>query len=433
MNCAFSPLRLLCALGRELTRMDLLILFKQLGIALGLGLLVGLQREHVDSRLAGIRTFPLVTILGVVCAMLAQAFSGWVIAAGLIAVTGLIVLGNIAKFRAGSTDPGLTTEIAMILMYSVGAYLVIGPEAVAIAIGAGAAVLLQYKGELHGIAQKLGDEDLRAIMQFVLISLIILPVLPNRTYDPYAVLNPREIWLMVVLIVGLSLAGYIAYKFYGENAGLILGGILGGLISSTATTVSYARRAARDPHSSSLASIVIMIASTVVFVRVMIELVVVQVSFLYSAWSPLTLLLLLFITLSGILWFKGRHEQSSMPALENPSELKAALVFGLFYAIVLLAVAVAKSHFGDRGLFVVALFSGLTDVDAITLSTAQLVRTERLDPEQGWRIIVVALMSNVFFKGATIAVVGSRELLSRIIWFYGIGLASGILLVLLWP
>ena len=388
--------------------MELSILFAHLAIALGLGLLVGLQREHAASQLAGIRTFPLITILGVVCAMLAQSFGGWVMAAGFIAVSGLIVVGNIAKFRVGPAAPGLTTEIAMLLMYGVGAYVVVGPEAIAIAIGAGTAVLLQYKGELHGIARKLGDEDLRAVMQFVLISLVILPVLPNQAYGPYAVLNPREIWLMVVLIVGLSLAGYIAYKFFGEHAGLLLGGILGGVISSTATTVSYARRTARDPASSRLASIVIMIASTVMFARVMLEIAVVQASFLAMVWPPFAVLLCVFIAMSGIVWFTGRDVQNSMPVQENPSELRAALLFGLLYAVVLLAVAAAKTHFGDRGLYVVAALSGLTNVDAMTLSTSQLVGTERLDPEQGWRIIVTALMANLFFKAATIAAVGGQ-------------------------
>jgi uncharacterized membrane protein (DUF4010 family) len=413
--------------------MELPVLFTHLAIALGLGLLVGLQREHVASQLAGIRTFPLITILGVVCAMLAQAFGGWVIAAGLIAVAGLIVVGNIARSGAGPADPGLTTEIAMLLMYGVGAYVVVGSEAIAIAIGAGAAVLLQYKGELHGIARKLGDEDLRAIMQFALISLVILPVLPNQTYGPYDVLNPRDIWLMVVLIVGLSLAGYIAYKFLGEHAGVLLGGILGGIISSTATTVSYARRTVRDPASSRLASIVIMIASTVVFVRVMLEIAVVQPFFLALIWPPFAVLLGVNVALSGVVWITGRHAENTMPAQENPSELKAALLFGLIYAVVLVAVAAAKTHFGDRGLYVVGALSGLTDADAITLSTSQLVGTERLDPDHGWRIIVIALMANVFFKAATIAAIGHKELLLRVIWLYGIGFMSGILLVLLWP
>jgi uncharacterized membrane protein (DUF4010 family) len=413
--------------------MELSILFKQLAIALGLGLLVGLQREHADSQIAGIRTFSLLTLLGAMCAMLAQSFGGWVIAAGFVAVAGIIVVGNIAKLRAGAADPGLTTEIAMMLMYGVGAYVVVGPEAIAIAIGATAAALLQYKGQLHGIARRLGDEDLRAIMQFALISLVILPVLPNRTYGPYSVLNPREVWWMVVLIVGLSLAGYIAYKFLGENAGLLLGGILGGIISSTATTVSYARRAAEKPESSRLASIVIMIASTIVVVRMIIEIAVVQPAFLRAAAPPLVVLLVLFIAMSVFAWLKVRGEQNTMPAQENPSELKAALVFGGLYALVLLAVAAAKANFGDKGLYVVAGISGLTDVDAITLSTAQLVGTGLLDAQHGWRIIVIALMSNTFFKGATIAAIGHRALLSKIIWFYGAGLVAGILLVLLWP
>ena len=154
---------------------------------------------------------------------------------------------------------------------------------VAIAVGGGVAVLLQFKPELHGIAQKLGDDDLRAIMQFVLITCIILPVLPNQNYGPDSLLpaSPTptpdrstcstrcEIWLMVVLIVGLSLGGYIIYKFFGRNAGILLGGILGGAISSTATTVSYARGTRDDPLGARTASIVIMIASTVMYVRML--------------------------------------------------------------------------------------------------------------------------------------------------------------------
>lgn len=413
--------------------MELTLLFRQLGIALGLGLLVGLQREHSASALAGIRTFPLITIFGALSALLAQSFGGWIVAVGFVSLSVVIVIGNIAKFRAGPVDPGLTTEIAMLLMYGVGAYVVIGHEAIAIAIGAGAAVLLQYKGQLHGLSNKLGDEDLRAIMQFALISLVILPVLPDKTYGPYLVLNPRQIWWMVVLIVGLSLAGYIAYKFFGENAGVLLGGILGGVISSTATTVSYSRRAASAPEISRLAAIVIMTASTVVFARVLLEIAVVAPNFLLDAAPPIIAMLILFIVFSAIAWFRGREEQTSMPEQQNPSELRTALVFALLYAIVLVAVAAAKARFGDRGLYVVAGLSGLTDVDAITLSTAQLVNAGTLDANQGWRIILLALVSNVLFKGATVLMIGHRYLFSKIVWYYAASIAAGLLFILLWP
>ncbi len=413
--------------------MELTLLFRQLGIALGLGLLVGLQREHSASAIAGIRTFPLVTIFGALSALLAQSFGGWVVAAGFVSVSAVIVIGNVAKFRAGPADPGLTTEAAMLLMYGVGAYTVVGHEAIAIAIGAVAAALLQYKGQLHGIAKKLGDEDLRAIMQFALISFVILPVLPDKTYGPYSVLNPRQIWWMVVLIVGLSLAGYIAYKFLGENAGVLLGGALGGAISSTATTVSYSRRAASAPETSRLAAIVIMTASTVVFARVLLEIAVVAPGFLSEAAPPIIAMLILFIFFCALAWLRGREEQTSMPEQQNPSELKTALVFALIYAIVLVAIAGAKDQFGSRGLYIVAALSGLTDVDAITLSTAQLVNTGTVESDQGWRIILLALISNVLFKGATVAMIGHRLLFSKIVWYYAISIAAGLLLILLWP
>lgn len=414
--------------------MDLTSIFQQLAIALGLGLLVGLQRESAaSSRLAGVRTFPLLTILGTVSALLAQSFGGWVIVAGFVALAILIFAGKLVEMKIAAPEPGLTSEVAMLLMFGVGAYLVVGHRVVAIAIGGGIAVLLQFKGQLHGMVGKLGENDLKAIMQFVLISLVILPVLPNRTYGPYAVLNPHNIWLMVALIVGISLSGYIVYKFFGERAGLVAGGILGGVISSTATTVSYARRTAQSPESSRLAAIVILISSTIVFVRLLLEIGAVAPSFLPIAAPPLIVILLLFAALSCGLWFWKREAQTSMPAQENPSELRSALFFGLLYAVILLAVAFAKDRFGSQGLYVVAGLSGLTDVDAITLSTAQLVSLGRLGADDGWRLILTAALSNLVFKAGLIAILGHRLLFKTIVAFYSLALAVGILLLLLWP
>ncbi|HBO44077.1 MAG TPA: MgtC/SapB family protein, partial [Planctomycetaceae bacterium] len=246
-------------------------LFGQLGISLLLGLLVGLQREHAAA-MAGLRTFPLITLLGSVAAMLGLEFGGWVVAAGWIGVLGILVTAKLLKIKQADFSHGTTTDAAVLLMFGVGALLVVGPMVVAVAIGGGVAVLLQFKPELHDFSRRLGDADLRAIMQFVLITCIILPVLPNKTYGPLDVLNPREIWLMVVLIVGMSLGGYITYKFLGRNARILLGGFLGGAISSTATTASYSRRAGGDSLGLSAAAVVILIASTVVFGRVLIEI-----------------------------------------------------------------------------------------------------------------------------------------------------------------
>jgi uncharacterized membrane protein (DUF4010 family) len=409
--------------------MDISSLFQQLGIALGLGLLVGLQRESAASPLAGVRTFPLVTVLGTVCGLLSQAFGGWILAAGIIALAAIIFVGKIIEMSKGHLDPGVTTEVALLLMFAVGAYLVVGDRAAAIAIGGGAAVLLHFKGELHGIVARLGANDLKAIMQFALISLVILPVLPNRTYGPFAVLNPRNIWWMVVLIVGINLGGYIAYKFLGQRAGITLGGVIGGLISSTATTVSYAKRAAAAPGAIGPAAIVIMIASTVVFARLLLEIATVAPAFLPTAAPWLTALLLLSAVSSFALWFRSDKNHEEMPEQENPSELKSALVFGLIYAVVLFVVAAVKELYGSRGLYAVAALSGLTDVDAITLSTAQLVNAGRLNADDGWKLIVVAAISNLIFKAGAVAALGRRKLFVRVLPAYGIVIVAGLLML----
>jgi uncharacterized membrane protein (DUF4010 family) len=413
--------------------MELSTLFQQLGISLGLGLLVGLQRESVASRLAGLRTFPLVTILGTVCGLLGETFGGGVVATGLVALAVMIFIGKVAEIKKDNPDPGLTTEIAMLLMFSVGAYLVNGHGAAAISIGGGVAVLLHFKGQLHGIVARLGENDLKAIMQFALISLVILPVLPNRAYGPYAVLNPRNIWWMIVLIVGISLGGYIVYKFFGQRAGIVLGGVLGGMISSTATTVSSARSTRETSGRAGLAAIVIMIASTVVFARLLVEIATVAPAFLSAAGPPLLLLLATMATLSAALWLMSRKEEHEMPAQDNPTELKSALLFGLIYAVVLFAVAAVRERFGSRGLYAVAVVSGLTDVDAITLSTSQLVNAGRLSTETGWKVIVLAALSNLIFKAGAVAVLGHRQLLAKVASAYAVALAVGLAILVFWP
>lgn len=412
--------------------MDLSLIFQKLGIALGLGLLVGLQRQTMDSRLAGFRTFPLITLLGAVCALLAQTFGGWILAAGLIALAALILIGNIASLKEEHVDPGLTTEAAMLLMFAVGAYLVAGVAVVAVAVGASVAVLLQYKRQMHGIARRLGEEDLTAIMRFALISLVILPVLPNRAFGPYSVLNPRQIWWMVVLIVGISLSGYIVYKFFGERTGTLWGGLLGGLISSTATTVSQAKRTVDAPKKCSLATISILIASTAVLLRVLLEIAVVARSFFLVAAPPLLILLAVFAALSVVFWFRLWRQPDETPVQENPAALKTALLFGLLYAAVLLAVAAVKEHFSSLGLLLVAALSGLTDMDAITLSTAQMVKADRLSATAGWKLIVVAMISNLFFKTLIVAALGHRQLLQKVAPLFGLTAVCGVLVIAFW-
>lgn len=411
--------------------MDLASTFSSLGIALGLGLLVGMQREQVATQLAGLRTFALITVLGTICGLLAVNFGGWVIAAGFLALTGALMTGHVAELKGEKIESGVTTEVAALAMFGVGAYVVTGLREVAIVIGGGIAVLLHFKGQLHGIAARLG-EDSKSIMQFALISLVILPILPNRTYGPLNVVNPRQIWLMVVLIVGIGLAGYIAYKFFGAKAGLLLAGLLGGIISSTATTISYSKRAAKQELPDNQIAVVILLASTVSCALVLAEIAVVAPEFLRAAITPLVIVVTTLGVLSLPLWFlqtKGRNE---MPSQGNPTELKGALYFALLYTLILLAIAAVKDRYGTSGLYVVAAASGLAEVHALALSTSQLVSTGRVSSIEGWRIIAVALISNLAFKAAMVAILGTRAIWRKVALPYVLTIGIGISIVLLW-
>ena len=419
--------------SKESVALDSYLILQDLGISLLLGLLVGLQREHAGEGRPGLRTFPLITIFGTVAAVLSVEFGGWIVAAGLICLVATSTFPHLIILREENPDKGTTTDMAVLVMYCVGAMLVVAPMEVAVVVGGGVAVLLQFKPELHSFVERLGNEDLKAIMQFVLITCIILPVLPNDTYGPLGVFNPRETWLMVVLIVGMSLGGYIVYKFFGRDAGILLGGILGGAISSTATTVTQARQAHGGGTGSRAAAIVVMVASTVLFVRVLVEISVVAPAFLPSAGPPVVVLMLLTMIPAFVAWYRVRQEPSQMPEQENPTQLKSALLFGGMYALVLFALTWAKEYVGTEAMYAFAALSGLTDMDAITLAMARMSKTDPAILDDGWRFIIVGAISNLAFKAGLVGVLGNRRLLGQILILFSIPAVGGIMLILLWP
>jgi uncharacterized membrane protein (DUF4010 family) len=405
---------------------------QQLGVSLALGLLVGLERERAESSIAGIRTFPLISVFGTVCAQIGYVAGGWIVAAGLVSLAATLIFANIAKMKSGDPDPGITTEVAALLLFGLGALIVYGTMQAAVVMGGAMAVLLHLKDSLHRFSGRVGDRDMRAMMQFVVLSLVILPVLPNKGFGPYEVWNPFKIWLMVVLIVGISLGGYVAYKLFGAKAGALLGGAIGGLISSTATTVSFARRSASSEAAVPLAALVIMIAACISFARVVAEIGVVAPGNFLKIAPPLIVMFVVTCGISAGLYFVVRKQQAKLPEQKNPAELKSALVFGGMYAFVLLAVAFGEKRFGDAGLYIVAIISGLTDMDAITLSAAQMTNSG-LSPTTAWKTILLASMANFLFKFGIVASLGHAKLKWRVAAAFGAALtASGALLVL-WP
>lgn len=404
-----------------------------LSLALGLGLLIGLQRERAGSEFGGIRTFPLVALLGTVTAFLAERWSAFVLLGGFIALASVVVVGNLN--RRGNPDDtlGQTTEVAALLTYACGALLATDYRPAGIVVGGLTAVLLHLKQPMHAFAGRLSQRDLQGIMRFAIVSLIVLPLLPSQTYGPYDVLNPREIWWMVVLIVGIGLAGYVSYRLLSGGAGILFAGVLGGLVSSTATTVAYGRRVRENPAATTIAAVVIVIASTVAAARVIVEVAVVAPRIFPDIGLPLVVFFSWMVLISvGTLRAvrKGRNE---MPEPSNPAELRIALVFAVVYAIVIVVTAAAKDYFGDRALYVVAFVSGFVDVDAITLSTAQLANQERLSSQTAWQIILIATLTNLAFKAGIATLLGSPRLLVRLALPMGAAIVGGFAILVFWP
>lgn len=409
-------------------------LLQDLVIAVGLGLLVGLQREWRSERPAGIRTFTLITLLGSLCGIAAQQHGPWLPAAGLLAVAAMLWLGNwLRRGDLEAGDHGITTEMAALIMFLVGAILVAGHTEAAIVITGATAALLHWKDPLHAFTRRIGADEFRAIIQFVLIALVLLPILPNQAYGPYAVLNPFKIWLMVTLIVGINLVSYVIYRAMATRKGAVVGGVLGGMISSTATTVSHARQSKGLGVRPQAVAVVVVVASAMVNIRILLEIGIIGPGLLPSAVPPFVILGLFMAACS---WFLIRRDQGGNGTEmehRNPAEVKTALAFGLLFAVVLLAVAAVKARFGLEGVYVVALVSGLTDVDAMTLSVADLYQSGRMSAADAWRVVLVASLANLLFKAGITAAFGTRAVFKTVAVVFGLTAVLGLVLVAWWP
>jgi uncharacterized membrane protein (DUF4010 family) len=403
-----------------------------LALAVGLGLLVGMQREWLTHKRIGLRSFALISGMGGVIGLFASTDGAWILAVGFLAIT--IALFSHAFFVSRHEQvTGMTTELAGMAMFLIGAMATSGFMISAVVLGGGLILLLHWKSPMHALVERIGKEEFQAITRFVLITLVVLPVLPNQPFGPYGVLNPWQIWLMVVLIVSLNLAGYVAMKLFGGRGSVLIGGALGGLISSTATTVSFSTRARKDAAIVPAAAIIILIASALVYIRILIETAAVARGLLPQLVGPASIYTILFAIVIGFRVARFQpvphdHEESS-----NPAELKTALSFGLLYAVVLFLSAAVNEHFGETMLYLVAIISGLTDVDAITLSTGRLFLESRITGDTAWRVIFLASVANLVFKTGVVMVVGGPELRRRAgTMLAGLSLA-GLALAVFWP
>ncbi|MBE0615713.1 MAG: MgtC/SapB family protein [Burkholderiales bacterium] len=384
--------------------------------SLSLGLLIGLERERNPASKAGLRTFALVALLGTLTGLIAERTgSPWILAAGLGLVGAMMIAAYARDKRPGedTADPGTTSVAAVCVCYGLGVLIWLGYPTLAIMLGVITTMLLYFKPELHGMSQSLTRQDLLSILQFAALSLVILPVLPDQNFGPYHALNPYRIWLMVVLISGISLAGYVALRIAGGRHGVLLLGLLGGMVSSTATSMVYSRHA-RDPGMLQVAAVVILTANLVVPARLAVLAGVVSPALLPQMLPVLAAALACGAVGTLYWWHKlSRQPVLELPEIRNPTEIRTALGFGLLFGVVLFCSAWLSDAAGSRGLYAVALVSGLTDVDAITLSTLRLYDLGKLQALQAVSAIVLALVSNIVFKLGLVLTVGGAALARR--------------------
>ncbi len=395
-------------------------LLQNLAIALTLGLLIGVERGWQEreaaegSRIAGIRTFGLIAVLGALWALLAEELGVVLLGVAFLGLVAVMVAAYVQDVRVKG-DHGITTLVAALITFALGAATMQGYQVEAAAVAVLTATVLGLKPILHGWLRRLEQQELFAAMRLLLISVVVLPVLPNQGYGPWQALNPFEIWWMVVLIAGISFVGYFAIKILGAKRGIVLTALSGGLVSSTAVTLNFSRLAGTQPQLQRLLAIGVVVASTTMFPRMVLEVAVVNPGLVPFVAPPL---IIMTVAAGLVVWWLWRQETRRPtvpePPVSNPLELLTALKFGLFLTAIVLLAHAGHAWFGDIGVYAVAGFSGLSDVDAITLSLARMARNE-LEAEVAARAIVIAGMVNTAVKGGITLLVAGGLLAKQVI------------------
>jgi uncharacterized membrane protein (DUF4010 family) len=391
-------------------------------VAVAAGALIGIERQQSQAlknkpHLGGVRTFPLIALAGALAGLTVHGTGMWPVLIAMAVLGSLLVVDYYQQWHRDEA-PGVTTEIAALITFLLGVLAVLPDVPIPtgqrylLIISSAAVVmaLLSYKEPLHQVVERFSLDDMYATARFVILALVILPLLPNRTYGPFQVLNPFNIGLMVVLIAAVSFTGYVVTRALGAKQGLTLTGLVGGLVSSTAVTVTLSSKA-RQAGTLVLPAVIAMITAwSTMFLRILVIVGIVDQGLLRGLWS-LGIMALAGYATALVFYLRSRREMLKADAirLRNPFELGLALRFGLFYAVVIFVSKAAQDLLGDQGLYVTAFFAGLADVDAISLSVARF-------HQQGMALgtavtaIILAASTNTIVKAGIAVWIGGRRL-----------------------
>lgn len=404
-----------------------------------LGALTGLIRQWSEQTgkeagdFAGVRTQTFWAVLGCLGAYAAEVHTPYALPVVLLLVGAHLIARTMKEEERYA--PGSTSFVSALLTIFAGALVFWEETKSAILVAATTMVMLGVKQPIHAWTREINAQDIRAMLQFVAISGVILPLVPNRDLGPYGAFNPFSTWLMVVLISGLGFAGYVAIRLIGARAGILLTGLLGGLASSTASTLAFSRRSREEPKMSEHYALAVAAACTVMLPRVLIATGVVNREFALTLIVPFALMAVPGVGYAGWVWLRRRPERHAgdTPKLGNPLSLSTAIKFAALYSGIAFAVKAIRAEGWTQGLMPLSFVSGLTDMDAISLSVAEDYGTERAAPELATRAVVVAAISNTLLKGGMAVALGSAGLRWRVGMVLGATALAGGAWLLLGP
>ncbi|MFN2381051.1 MAG: MgtC/SapB family protein [Guyparkeria sp.] len=387
-----------------------------LGVAMLLGALIGLERgwskrqQEAGSRIAGIRTHALVGLLGGLAALLSETLTSWAFPTLLLAVTAIALVAW--RTRAESVrNVSITDSIGLLIVFCLGAIAVAVDVVVATAAAVVTAMILDNREEIHGLLNKLEARELDAAFKLLLITAVMLPILPNQGYGPGGVLNPYEIWWMVVLIASISFVGYFAIRMGGAEKGILFTSLFAGLSSSTALTLHFSRQSRVTGELSPLLAVGILIACGTMFPRVLLVATVIHPPMFTGLLIPVLVMTVLIYVPAFFMWRKARRGSDiGQPELkQNPLDLTSALLFGVLLTIIMLAGEWLQNWLGDAGIYLLAASSGVADVDAINLSLTRMAE-DTITVQTAVVGIIIASAANNLVKTGMAVVIGTRTL-----------------------
>jgi uncharacterized membrane protein (DUF4010 family) len=424
-----------------ITMTDMVLVLQNLGLALGIGLLIGLERGWHErtaadgQRVAGVRTFGLIGLAGGLTGVLAGQYGGVVLASGVF-VLGIILAVSYWLSAQQDQSVGITTEIASFLTFTLGVFAVSGYAYIAVVAGVITMILLGLKSLLHAGLQKISEQELFATFKLLLLALVVLPVLPNGDYGPWGALNPLVIGWMVLLLAGLSFVGYFLMRILGSRQGLLVTSVLGGLVSSTALTLTFARFNRDRQDRTGIYAVGIIVASSILFPRVLIEVGLVNADLLAELMPPI-IAMMISASLGAVMAWRWVSKQESNATtlnstLKNPLELGAAFRFTLILVAIMLLAQGLRYYLGNSGIYGLAAVSGLADVDALSLSLSKMAGQEQITAQVATQAIVLAILVNTLVKTALAFFIGGRLLGWRVavvlVPTVGVGMAVALLI-----